>query len=130
MNRDLLISLLRSEYDTDPDFPWQDDSISAVFRHASNRKWFALLTAVPRDRLGLTGDGSVDIVNLKCSPLLADSIRQSAGVLPAWHMNRTHWVTVLLDGTASDETLLFLLEQSYQLTAPKRKSSPQREPKN
>jgi len=31
-------------------------------------------------------------------------------------MNKAHWLSVALDGTASDDSLLFLLDMSYELT--------------
>lgn len=43
----------------------------------ANRKWFALVTTVPRSKLGLPGQQPVDIVNLKCDPILIGSLRQS-----------------------------------------------------
>lgn len=53
MDRAELESYISDHYSTEPDYPWADTPRSAVFRHAGNRKWFALITEVPRDRLGL-----------------------------------------------------------------------------
>jgi predicted DNA-binding protein (MmcQ/YjbR family) len=41
-----------------------------VFRHAGNKKWFAVLMDIPRRNLGLTGDGEISVVNLKCDTRL------------------------------------------------------------
>ena len=77
-------------------------------------------------QLGLAGDGFIDAVNLKCDPLLVDAMRREPGFFPAYHMNKTHWITAALDGSADDEKLRFILEMSYDLTKPKtqRKKSP------
>ena len=56
------------------------------------------------------------MVNLKCDPILIGSFREEPGVFPAWHMNKAHWLSVALDGTASDDSLMFLLDMSYELT--------------
>ena len=56
------------------------------------------------------------MVNLKCDPILIGSFRGEPGIFPAWHMNKAHWLSVALDGTASDDSLLFLLDMSYELT--------------
>lgn len=87
-----------------------------VFRHLDNRKWFAVIMDIPRKNLGLSGDGEISVVNLKCDPILIGSFREEPGVFPAWHMNKAHWLSVALDGTASDDSLLFLLDMSYELT--------------
>ena len=47
MNRKGLEQLIFDTYSVEPDYPWMDTPESAVFRHATNRKWFALVTTVP-----------------------------------------------------------------------------------
>ena len=45
-------------------------------------------------------------------------------MFPAYHMSKTHWVTVALDGTepgASEDMAAFLTEVSFTLTAKKAK---------
>ncbi len=106
-------------YSVEPDYPWMDTPESAVFRHAGNRKWFALVTAVSKSKLGLQEQAPLDIVNLKCDPLLIGSLRMEHGFFPAYHMNKDKWITAALDGSAPDDTIKMLLEMSYQATAPK-----------
>ena len=76
---------------------------------------------VPKNRLGLLGTDVVDILDVKCDPAMIDMLRQSPGFLPGYHMNKTNWLTVLLDGMVSDEQILDLLDMSYQMTAKKKK---------
>lgn len=87
-----------------------------VFRHWGNRKWFAVIMDIPKKNLGLPDGGTISVVNLKCDSILIGSFREEPGIFPAWHMNKAHWLTVALDGTATDESLLFLLDMSYELT--------------
>ena len=119
MNREKLETYISDHYATQPDYPWADMPRSAVFRHAGNRKWFALLMEVPRDKLGLAGTEKLDIVNFKCDPILISSLRGEAGIFPAYHMNKASWITVALDGSVSAETIKLLLDVSYELTKPK-----------
>ena len=119
MNRKELEAYILEQYSTEPDYPWADMPRAAVFRHASNRKWFALVMEVPRNKLGLPGDAPLDIVNFKCDPILISSLRGEAGIFPAYHMNKTSWITAALDGSVPRETLELLLDVSYELTKPK-----------
>ena len=48
MNRKGLEQLIFDTYSVEPDYPWMDTPESAVFRHAANRKWFALVTKIGR----------------------------------------------------------------------------------
>ena len=106
-------------YSVEPDYPWMDTPESAVFRHAGNRKWFALVTTVSKSKLGLQEQAPLDIVNLKCDSILIGSLRMERGFFPAYHMNKDKWITAALDGSAPDDTIKMLLEMSYQATAPK-----------
>lgn len=89
------------------DYPWTDTPRAAVFRHTGNRKWFALVMDVPRDKLGLPGTEKLDIVNFKCDPILIASLRGEAGIFPAYHMNKANWITAALDGSAPAEMINF-----------------------
>ena len=119
MNREELEAYILNHYSTEPDYPWADTPRAAVFRHANNRKWFALMMEVPRDKLGLAGAEKLDIVNFKCDPILIASLRGEPGIFPAYHMNKSSWITAALDGSVSTETIELLLVVSYELTMPK-----------
>ena len=51
MNREELEAYILNHYSTEADYPWADTPRAAVFRHAGNRKWFALVMDVPRGSL-------------------------------------------------------------------------------
>ena len=119
MTRDELQRYIFDHYSTEPDYPWADAPNHAVFRHGGNRKWFALVMEVPRDKLGLAGTEKLDIVNFKCDPILIASLRGEPGIFPAYHMNKSSWITALLDGSVPAETIELLLDVSYELTKPK-----------
>ena len=120
MNKDKLIIYVRDRFSIDPDYPFEEDS-TFVFRHAGNRKWFAVAMTIPYLRLGIDKAGDVDVFDVKCGPLLMDVYRKLPGILPGYHMNKDNWVTILLDGTAEDETVKELLEVSFDLTNTVRK---------
>ena len=106
------------QYGTLPEYPWARLPDHAVLRRQDNRKWFALLMPVGRDKLGLPEDGTVDVLNVKCDPLLTGALRREPGILPAYHMNKDKWISVLLDGAVPLEEIFRLIDLSYQLTGP------------
>ena len=61
----------------------------------------------------------LDILNLKCDPVLIASLRGAPGLLPAYHMNKENWITAALDGSAPEDKLRLVLDMSYTATAPK-----------
>lgn len=119
MRRNELEAFIMETYNAEADYPWRKSPNHAVFRHCSNRKWFALIMDVSKNKLGLQGEGLLDVVNLKCDPILIGSLREEPGFLPAYHMSKDNWITVALDGSASDNKIKMLLDMSYQATAPK-----------
>ena len=46
--------------------------------------------------------------------------RSCAAVVPAYHMNKRHWISVILDGSMEEAEICRLIQESYDLTAPKR----------
>lgn len=55
-------------------------------------------------------------VNLKCDPEFAIELREKYdSVTPGYHMNKTHWNTVLLDSSVTDKEILSWIDHSYDL---------------
>ena len=71
---------------------------------------------IPKTRLGEYSDRIVDIVNIKCDPIMLGSLLEEKGFYPAYHMNKEHWITICLDGSVDDEKILSLIDISYDLT--------------
>ena len=105
-------------YGTSPDYPFDEDFETAVLRHADNRKWFALVMQVPRCKVGLDSDEVVDVVNLKLPTEMFGSFGAADGVYPAYHMNKLHWISVLLPDAPND-VVKFLLNASFEATKKK-----------
>ena len=121
MNREDIIAYTAKKYDAKPDHPWREYPDYEVLRHNDDQKWYGLFMYLPRKKLGLdNSEDYIDVMNLKCDPDLMELLRMSPGILPAYHMSRKHWITVLLDGSVSDEQILSLLDLSFELTASKK----------
>ena len=116
MTRNDIISFCRDFYGTEPDYPWESTPDAFVERHPKSRKWYLLLMSVSPKHLGLEGEKALDIINLKVDPLMAGSLRMSRGIMPAYHMNKEKWISVLLDGSVDDEQIKDLINISYMLT--------------
>ena len=90
------------------DYPF--DEHTAVMRHLGNKKIFALIDVL-RGELQIT---------LKCEPIRADFLRRTfKSVTPGYHMNKTHWNTVYVNGDVPKLELYGMLQESYDLTKPK-----------
>lgn len=119
--RDRMAQYIQDRYAVEPEYLWTRYPNYAVFRQPASRKWFAIIMDVARKSLGLDGDGTADVMDLKCGPTLVGSLLAQEGFRPAYHMSKSSWISVLLDETLPDEEIYPLIELSYDSVAPKRK---------
>jgi predicted DNA-binding protein (MmcQ/YjbR family) len=93
------------------DYPFHDPNW-CVIRHQDSRKVFAWI---------FNKDGLV-WVNVKCDPQWRDVWRQAfASVIPAYHLNKEHWNSIILDGSVPQADVKRMICESYDLTAGKKK---------
>ena len=95
---------------------YEDDPIHdpnwTVIRHKANRRVFAWI---------FEKDGHIWI-NVKADPEWRDVHRDAyASILPAYHLNKEHWSSIILDGTVPDKEIQLMIAESYDLTRPKSK---------
>lgn len=94
------------------DYPFHDDNWT-VMRHKDNKKTFACI---------YERNGKIWI-NVKGAPDWCEFWRNAFNsVIPAYHMNKTHWNSIILDGTVPDDNIMGMINDSYNLTM-KRKSA-------
>lgn len=91
------------------DYPFDDPNWTAM-RHRGNQKIFALVF----EREGSYLDQCKSATHV--GRFLAKNFFCRG---PAYHMNKEHWVSVILDGSMKNEDICRLIEESFALTAPK-----------
>lgn len=115
MTREEVIKYIDEKCNAQLEKMWQKYPNYVVFRHQRNRKWFGLLMDVSTENLGLAGDAVIDVLDVKLPPETVAEMVNEPGYLPAYHMNKTHWITVRLDQVNAAEVEK-LLAVSYELT--------------
>ena len=119
--RERIITFVKNEYGVAPEYLWEGDFDTAVFRHKDTKKWFGIIMKVGKKHLGLEGEGSADVMNVKCDPLLVDILVHKQGFMRAYHMNKRLWVSILPDAATDFGEVCGLIDQSFALTDKKRK---------
>ena len=115
MTKQQFLSYCLSTYDTSPDYPFDKDFETVVLRHEDNRKWYAIVMRVSRRKFGFDSDEVIDVVNLKLPTEMYGSFGAADGVYPAYHMNKFHWISVLLPD-APEDVVWFLVNVSFEAT--------------
>ena len=118
MTKQEFLNMCLGFYGTAPDYPFDEDFETAVLRHADNRKWYAIVMRVSRNKFGFDSDEVIDVVNLKLPTEMFGSFGATDGVYPAYHMNKLHWISVLLPDAPND-VISFLTNASFEATKSK-----------
>ena len=120
MDKEQYLEYCEDIYGTSPDYPFDEDFETAVLRHIDNRKWYAIVMRVSRRKFGFESDEVIDVVNLKIPTEMFGSFGAADGVYPAYHMNKLHWISVVLPDVP-DDVVQFLVNVSFEATKSKTK---------
>ncbi|MBE6649633.1 MAG: hypothetical protein E7614_09000 [Ruminococcaceae bacterium] len=141
MNREEFDRFVFDTYGIYADYPFEESNVP-VYRHKANRKWFAVVLSVKKSKLKpseeistdaleeksifenqikgrkkqIQNDEIIDVVNLKCPTEVFETVWLIPDIYPAYHMNKSHWISVPLDGSVDAENIAFLLQKSFEAT--------------
>ena len=106
MNKEEIIKYCLTLENTYKDCPFPDDFESVTMKHCKDKKWFALLMNV-NNKLCL---------NVKTDPNYSDILRNTYDyIIPAYHMNKEHWNTIIIDEKVDEDLVKELIEQNMVL---------------
>jgi len=116
--REDVLKYAKKNYNTEPEYLWKSFPNYAVLRHDDNRKWYGMIADIEKEKLGLSGTERIDILNVKVDDLLVrDMLLKHKGYLPAYHMSRGSWITIMLDGTVSVKEVCAMLDMGFKNTS-------------
>jgi predicted DNA-binding protein (MmcQ/YjbR family) len=111
-----ILAYAKSQYDTAPEYLWARSPDTGILRHRRGQKWYAIFMSIEGTKVGLNSNESVEIMNVKCEPDMIFALCEQKGFAPAYHMNKKHWITIILNGSVRDEEIYNLLDVSYEMT--------------
>ena len=120
LTKDLLLCA-KERYNEDCEYLWERYPDCGVLRHQGNRKWYAVIMTVAGNKVGLSTENLVEIVDLRATEEVINTLSHTRGFAPAWHMNKKSWITLLLDGSVEFSTISKMLDESRALAAKKSK---------
>lgn len=116
VDREAIRRYAEDNFNTKTERLWAKSPNHEVLRHGHNRKWYAIIMDVKKCKVGLEGDEMIDVLDIKCDTNMVSFLALQKGFSPAYHMNKEHWLTVILDGTVKDDEIFSLLDTSYEMT--------------
>ncbi len=115
-----ILKYVLEKYGTKPEYLWKKFPDTFALRNNDTKKWYGVSMKVKRSVLSDGAEGDVMILDLKCEPAFKDLLILSRkGFYPAYHMNKEHWVTVILDGTVEENGIYPIIDEAYALVSKK-----------
>ena len=116
MNRQEIRDFIYDEFSLCRENLWAKFPNYEIFRNERNKKWFGVIGDVGSKKLGIGNDGKTDLLVIRCDPMMTGSLLRSEGYLPAYHMNKTNWISVVLGSDKPDpEEIKSLIRLSFEI---------------
>ncbi|WP_338969250.1 MmcQ/YjbR family DNA-binding protein [Spiroplasma endosymbiont of Labia minor] len=111
-----VIKYIDEKYQNKPEFLWPKTPHYAIFRHKDNKKWYAAILMVQKQKIGLKGVNKVEIINLRIDFKKILQFIDDKKYFAAFHMNKKNLITIPLDGSVSVLDIFLYIDESFQLT--------------
>lgn len=113
-----LCQLIEEKYGDKPIFKWDKYPDFCVFQNINTKKWYVLVMTIAGEKFNLDIQ-NIDVLNVKLGVNKISNLLQQKGFYPAYHMNKKYWISILLDDSISDDTIMELIDESYQFSIKK-----------
>lgn len=110
-----IIDYVQDTYGDELEFLWTKFPDNAVWRRKDNGKWYGAILTVSRNKLGLSSNEVVEIIDLRLQQEQMTQIIDHKCYFPGWHMNKKSWYTIILDNSVSTDEIYRRIDESYKL---------------
>ena len=110
-----ITAYIKKTYGNQLEFLWERTPDNAIARRADTGKWYTAILTVAREKIGLSGTESIEVIDLRETPDQVTQIVDGKKYFPGYHMNKKRWYTICLDGSVAIEELYRRVDTSYHL---------------
>lgn len=110
-----IIEYARTTYGDEVEYLWEKFPDNAVLRRKDTKKWYAAILTVPYIKFGIEREGTVEVIDMRMDTAELEKTVDNRTYFRGWHMNKKHWITMLLDGSAPLDEIISRLNESYNL---------------
>ena len=108
-----LIEYIKNKYGDELEFLWKKFAGNAIVRRKDTSKWYGAFLTIPKSKLGFNNSESVEIIDLRAENI--EDLIDNKIIFGGYHMNKKHWITIILDGSIPTEQIKILIDKSYIL---------------
>lgn len=110
-----IISYCEEKYNNQLEFLWKKFSDNAIIRRKDNQKWYLVFACVSKAKLGLDSNEVAEIICFRMESSKLELIVDQKKYFRGYHMNKKHWVSIILDESIKEEELYQIIDDSYLL---------------
>ena len=118
-----VIDYVKEKYGDDVEYLWEKFPENAVARRKDNSKWYLAILTVRADKLGFESKENIEVIDLRAEVNEIPDLLKQDNIYPAYHMNKTHWITIILDGSMGIKEIYNFIDKSYSLADKKKTKS-------
>ncbi len=108
-----LIDYINKIYGDELEYLWEKFPNNAIVRRKDSEKWYAAFLTVSKEKLGFKDKTVVEIIDLRANNV--EEIVDNDNIFAGYHMNKKHWITIILDGSVSCQIIKEKINESYAL---------------
>lgn len=117
-----ILKYVQEKYNDQPEYLWEKFPDNAVVRHKQTQKWYAAILTVAKNKFGFDSNENVEVIDLHAAPEDVIQLVKQPHIYPGYHMNKKHWITIILDGSKELNEIYELIDKSYELAKKKSKT--------
>lgn len=110
-----IIDYVKNKYGDDVEYLWEKFPDNAIARRKDNKKWYLAILTVGKDKLGFDSKEKVEVIDLRAKPEELQELLKNENMRPGYHMNKKHWISILLDGSVDINSIYKRIDESYLL---------------
>ena len=110
-----IIEYIKNKYGDEVEYLWEKFPDNAVARRKDNRKWYLAILTIKKSKLGFKNDEKIEVVDMRANPNELPELIKNENIFAGYHMNKKHWITIVLDGSVQLEEIFRRIDESYVL---------------
>ena len=110
-----VMKYIETTYKDKAEYLWEKFPENAIYRRKETQKWYAVILTVKKNKFGFDSEETVEVLDLHAKVDDVPRLTKEPNIYPGYHMNKKHWITVILDGSFDLESTFKLIDKSYEL---------------
>jgi len=108
-----IINYVSEKYNDELEYLWEKFPDNAIARRKDNKKWYLAILTVNMQKLGFKTNNMTEIIDLRADD--TEDIINNKNIFKGYHMNKKHWITLMLDESLPLEFIMERIDKSYIL---------------